>query len=486
MNKNEQILPFIRKEELKKVLYLNETELKELLATFNIQTDKQLTKKTVQGILSYLDRIKKIKKIDINKLPFTTKEIDKDINLEEIINNRKKINKKVPTIKNEKTILVTSPVKTEKFINPEINSENECIEIIGIVGKQEKVIDFSSKKDKTKIINSSYMNQRYELYLKDCEKNRIKAIPISIYKNFKDYPIESSYIFDKEFKDTILKSDGLRKIIGPKKASKIYNNGYVVYYVLKNAKTNILCKLDITKPFSTNLSLVSKTKHHSGFDFYTKGEQFDISQIENTIANVGRIWTEEEDKKILDFYNSSDYADASKKTKNKSITLKELANEFGVYPGTIRSRATQLGFTNFKKPKEPKWSNEELELLKKCTGKYNPKKISKIFKEHGFTRSFVAIAIKLKRSGFSLKLDGSEEINLKMLSDAMGVDSHFFYDNNRLDKLNARRENNQIIFEREDIATYLKENPYDYSLAKVEPKWFIEILTAKDKDKTYE
>lgn len=64
-----------------------------------------------------------------------------------------------------------------------------------------------------------------------------------------------------------------------------------------------------------------------------------------------------------------------------------------------------------------------------------------------------------------------------MLSDAMGVDGHFFYDNNRLEKLKARKENKIIIFEKKNIATYLKENPYDYSLAKVEPKWFIDILT---------
>ena len=43
---------------------------------------------------------------------------------------------------------------------------------------------------------------------------------------------------------------------------------------------------------------------------------------------------------------------------------------------------------------------------------------------------------------------------------------------------NARKENNSLIFERKNIAIYLKENPYDYPLKKVDPKWFVDILTS--------
>lgn len=275
-------------------------------------------------------------------------------------------------------------------------------------------------------------------------------------------------------------SNGLRKITNYKDASKIYNSGYIVYYTSKNTDTTILCKLDITKPFTTNLNPILLANKNFDFDFYTKCEKFDTNLIESLSKKIGRIWTEEEDKEILAFYNSSHYGISNKKAKSNDLTLKELAKKLNVYSHTIRSRAIQLGFTNFKKPTEKAWSKEEYDLLDKCVGKYNPKKISKIFKTHGFTRGAVAIAIKLKRLGFSLKLDGSEELNLTMLSELMGVDTHFFYDNDRLKKLNARKENSQTIFTKKDISLYLKENPYDYSLARVEPKWFVDMLTNKD------
>ncbi|WP_323585367.1 hypothetical protein [Aliarcobacter butzleri] len=454
------IEPFIRKDYLKEIFSLNDNELKDLLATFDIKVDKQLTKKTLTGMLSFLKRTKNIKNINLDSLKYNKKELDKDINLEQIINNR-----------NKNSIIAKKKISLSEKLNDK--------EIIGVIGKQDPLISIASTKDKNKILKSSFVNTRYELYIQDCKKNNIKPISLLQYKEYKEYPIDSSYIFDTSLNNTILISNGLRKIIGkPKNASKIFNSGYIVYYTVKNKGIDILCQLDITKPFNTNLSSISFSKYNYGLDFYTKCEKFDISLIEKVITNSGRDWTKEEDEKILSFYNSDDYADSNKKKKNKSITLKELAKEFKVYPGTIRSRAVQLGFTNFKKPKEPNWSNEELELLKKCIGKYNPKKISKIFKENGFTRGFVAIGIKLKRLGFSLKLDGTEEINLRMLSSVMGVDSHFFYEQNRLEKLKARKENNQIIFKRENIVIYLKENPYDFPIAKVDPKWLVDLLTS--------
>ena len=109
-------------------------------------------------------------------------------------------------------------------------------------------------KDKKKIVDISLMQQRYELYIENCKKNEVEPVPIELYKTIKNYPIESNYIFHKSLKNTIMLSNGLRKITNYKDASKIYNSGYIVYYTSKNADTKILCKLDITKPFTTNLN----------------------------------------------------------------------------------------------------------------------------------------------------------------------------------------------------------------------------------------
>ena len=59
------------------------------------------------------------------------------------------------------------------------------------------------------------------------------------------------------------------------------------------------------------------------------------------------------------------------------------------------NNTSEYNETYFKKPKDKEWTPEELELLKNCVGKYNPKKISKIFKERGFTRGSIAISVKL-------------------------------------------------------------------------------------------
>lgn len=487
--------PFIKREELKIFFSLNDEELNSLLATFGIQSDKQLTENTIKGMFSFLKRTKDIKDIDIKKLNFNNHHIPNDINLEEQIKNRQLSNrstKKTETkepIKIEKSnsLVIPKAAPKIKVSKPETKKQAKVLEnkeitheeeIIGIIGKKENLIDVAKKRDKTKLVNSSFMRTRYDLYIDDCKKNGVDPVSIDIYKTIKGYPIESSFIFDKSLKNTVLVSNGIRKIFGPKNASKIFNSGFKVYYTKLFADISILCQLDITKPFATNLNSVTNSKYKYNFDFYTKCEKFDTSLIERVVTITSTNWSKEDDEKILAFYNSKDYADANKKIKNNSTTLKELAKSFGVDPSTIRSRAIELGFINFKKPKDTDWSEAELKLLDSCIGKYNPKKISKIFKENGFTRGHIGIGIKITRLGLSRKLNGSEELNLKMLSDAMGVDSHFFYDNNRLEKLNARKEDNNLIFERKNIAIYLKENPYDYSLTKVDPKWFVDILTS--------
>ena len=482
-------------------LQINSKDFKHMLKVFNINTTPLMfSKEQYSGFVSYLNKIgHKIPKVN-DKLFFKSNSEKKEtLSLEEIINNRKKIKKVVTEInevkqpKNEEAInlAITEKVKTQtKKINvPKIKE----IEVIGIIGNEQKLINNISKKDKKILLENSYVRERYDLYLKDCLSNNVIPIEFKLYKSYKtDYPILHNFRFDEILLYTDIVTNAahyqndLKRVKSAKFAVKLFNNGYVLYYVQKGSKVNILCKLDITKPFATNLSKVVKNYRYGAFDFYTYGERFDIKNIKRDTDNLGKVWTKEEDQKVLNFYNNSDYATARKKH-NGGTTLKELAKEIGIDTKSIRDRAIKLGFVNFKKPNDKNWSPEELKLLEKCAGKYNPKKIEKIFREHGFTRGFVGIGIKLTRLGFSRKLSGEKELNLKLLSDAMGVDSHFFYENNRLEKLKAKNENNQIIFNIENVGNYLINNPYDYNLSKVEPKWFIEtILSSQQSENMHE
>jgi len=485
--------------------YLNLTveQLKHISKIFDINyTPTKFTLNQYNLFEIYLKKIghKKIKKAP-KKAFFEEIKEEKILSLEELINNRRKvktvaaikeqpkhtisINNKSPNIPiyDDSRIEINDEKVVKKTSSPKIHKKIKKKEITGVVDNN-KLFDQITKKDKTKILDNSYLLSRYDIYCKDCELNKVIPISIEIYKNFKkEAPINYDYCFDDIWKDTTevqnssILNGGFRKVKSAKAASKIYNNGYVLYYSCKGKGIGILCKFDTTKPFASNLSTVTTNYRYGIFDYYLNGDKFDTNDIIPIITNKGKEYTKEEDKKILAFYNGPDYADTKKKTKG-GITLKELAAEMKVDTKSIRNRAIELGFTNFKSPREKKWTDPEYELLKKCIGKYNPKKIEIIFREHGFTRGFVAIGIKITRMRLSRALDGSEEMNLKSLAKAMGVDSHFFYDNKRLKKLKAIEENNQWIMERKNIKEYLINNPYDYSLAKVEPKWYIDIISS--------
>lgn len=384
----------------------------------------------------------------------------------------------VPRVKKENTIK-TRKIKKDKVL------KEVPIEITGIIGRTSRLIDEVSIKDKTRLLKNSYVLSRYELYCDDCKRNDAAPVTIEIYKKFKDIaPINHDFVFIDILRDMAIclnKEDGkIWKIKSAKIASKVYNNGFVLYYAPKDSEQIILCKLDTTKPFATNVSAATSAKSYGIYDFYTFGERFEPEDIIPVVTNIGKQFTPEEDERILAFYNSPDYADTRKK-KNGITTLKQLAKEFNIDSDSIRLRAANLGFTNFKKPKEKNWSEAEYKLLEECAGKYNPRKIEKIFREHGYTRGYIAIGIKITRQNLSRLLDGSADMNLKTLSKFMGVEPHYFYDNNRFEKLMAYEENNQWIISKENVRNYLINNPLDYALRKVDASWFVNLLANNEK-----
>ncbi len=82
---------FISKDELKRLLGLNSEQIINLLATFNIKAESEITANTLKGITSYLNKINKTSlEIDLKDIRFTNSEKIEVENLEVLIKKRKK------------------------------------------------------------------------------------------------------------------------------------------------------------------------------------------------------------------------------------------------------------------------------------------------------------------------------------------------------------------------------------------------------------
>lgn len=272
-----------------------------------------------------------------------------------------------------------------------------------------------------------------------------------------------------------------------KDASAAYNQDRLKLYYSFNRVLSINEKcfpFNVSKSFQANMKdIKSKFSQKIKIYLYSNGETY--NKIERTtIFKKPRVWTPEEDEKILNFYNSDYYKNPQNKNLKNPYTMKDLCKDLKVKDKkTIVKRASELGFKNFSMPKQREYSDEEKELLKSCVGKYQTSKIQKIFKEHGYSRSIIALNIEIQRLKLSRKLNGKNELSLRMLAEAFGVDTHFFSDSKeRINALNPTKTNRELIFTRENIKKYVIENPYDFNLGKVDNKFFIELLTGATND----
>lgn len=197
-----------------------------------------------------------------------------------------------------------------------------------------------------------------------------------------------------------------------------------------------------------------------------------------------RLFTADEDKKILEFYHSDWYMNQNKNKHKNPYTMQHLCKDLNINDRKIvAKRASELGFTNFILPGESKeFTAKEKELIKECLGKFQTTKIREILKQHGFNRSIVAINVQVQRLQLSVKLDGKGDLSLRLLANGFGVDTHFFSNHeHRMKALNPIKTNKEFIFTRENIKKYVIENPYDFNLGKVDNKFFIELLTEQIK-----
>uniref|UniRef100_UPI004047323E hypothetical protein n=1 Tax=Aliarcobacter sp. TaxID=2321116 RepID=UPI004047323E len=238
-------------------------------------------------------------------------------------------------------------------------------------------------------------------------------------------------------------------------------------------------KFDDSGSYSFNFSKI-KALHPTGrIYFFTNNTYYERKSVN---SRKRRVFTEKEDKKILEYYNSEFYKNNKIELGKKPYTMKDLCIDLNVKDRkVIVQRASELGFTNFVTTKVGnEYTEEELEILKANVGKITTKKIQQLLKEKGYQKSIVSINVKLTRLNLSLKLDGTNDLTLTLLAKALGVDLHNITDNKKLmADVNPEKTKKELIFKRENLKKYIIENPYDLNFGKIDNKFLVELLVGE-------
>lgn len=255
-----------------------------------------------------------------------------------------------------------------------------------------------------------------------------------------------------------------------------------IYWAINNFEIDKKHKFDNSGSFSFNFKKIKKLNPKGKVFLFTDNTYYEKITI-NSRKKI--VFTPQQDKKILDYYNSDFYKYKKSINGKESYTMKDLCKDLKVKDRKIIvQRASELGFTNFITPKNGnEYSEEELQILKENVGKVTTKKIQQLLKEKGYQKSIVSINVKLTRLNLSLKLDGTNDLTLTLLSKALGVDPHAITDNrNLMAKVNPEKTNKELIFTREKLKNYIIENPYDLNFGKIDNKFLIELLTGDNSE----
>lgn len=249
-----------------------------------------------------------------------------------------------------------------------------------------------------------------------------------------------------------------------------------IYWAINNFEIDKKHKFDNSGSFSFNFKKIKKLHPKGKVFLFTDNTYYEKITI-NSRKKIS--FTPEQDKKILEYYNSDFYK--YRKVENGKIpyTMKDLQKDLKVKDRKIIvQRASELGFTNFVVPKiGNEYCEEELKILKENVGKITTKKIQQLLKEKGYKKSIVSINVKLTRLSLSLKLDGTNDLTLTLLAKALGVDAHVITDNKKIMAfLEPEKTKKELIFTREKLKKYIIENPYDLNFGKVDNKFLVDLL----------
>lgn len=255
-----------------------------------------------------------------------------------------------------------------------------------------------------------------------------------------------------------------------------------IYWAINSFEIDKKQKFDNSGSFSFNFKKIKKLHPKGKIFLFTDNTYYEKITM-NSRKKIS--FTPEQDKKILEYYNSDFYK--YRKVENGKIpyTMKDLQKDLKVKDRKIIvQRASELGFTNFVVPKiGNEYSDEEIEILKANVGKITTKKIQQLLKEKGYKKSIVSINVKLTRLKLSLKLDGTNDLTLTLLAKALGVDLHVITDNkNLMSKVKPEKTNKELIFTREKVRDFIIQNPYDLNFGKVDNKFLVDLLIGAPND----
>ena len=169
--------------------------------------------------------------------------------------------------------------------------------------------------------------------------------------------------------------------------------------------------------------------------------------------------------------------------RNKQAALPKSFKDFAAiikWPvHALRLRARQLGVA---KTKERPWTARELSLLQKYSW-MSDVGIQRKFAANGYTRTAMAIHIKLKRMRYK---QNNDTYTAHGLSVAMGCDAKAVTRWINLGYLKGQRRGTErtaqqggdmyVIFER-DVREFLVSYPNLYDLGKVDKFWFLDLIT---------
>lgn len=172
-----------------------------------------------------------------------------------------------------------------------------------------------------------------------------------------------------------------------------------------------------------------------------------------------------------------------KRYDSRTETINALAAVFGYPRWEVRHRAKVLGVARVK---EPRWTEEEEEHLRKYL---STRSIKQLAKELG--RSLTAIWLKKKRLGIRKTDDG---YTLRGLCEALGVDHHkveYWVAQGWLKKrtrgIDRKGVGDYWYVSDEALRKFICSHPEEIDLRRVEKFWFIDLLAGvKVKVKDFE
>ena len=169
------------------------------------------------------------------------------------------------------------------------------------------------------------------------------------------------------------------------------------------------------------------------------------------------------------------------------LTVKQYAEKLGWPKHALIQRARKLELSRKYGP-ERTWSEHEISVVEANSWK-SPERIAAILRRAGFRRS--ATAVKLKQKRLHIPRRRGDAFSAYGLAQLMGVDSHIVARWIRTGALRAQprgtlrtpqQGGDSYVIRPADVRRFIVTNPIGFDLRKVEPLWFIDLLTNRMAD----